>query len=141
GEMVRTVRPVRPMVSKDCRRVTYCRQWKGTAADLLRDLSSVVDQPLISSRAWPKNPRDLGCRLRRITDLLSTKGVEIDFRGPEGHANIKMIYITVKIEVIRETQVAPIAPLANRARTECSTDDDFPPAEEDEVYDTDEASP
>jgi len=136
GGIVRTVRTVRPAISKDGRRVTHCMEWKGTAGDLLGDLGSVVDQSLIRSRAWPKTARDLGGRLRRIRSLLSTKGIEIDFHGPEGHANAKMIYITAKVEVLRKTPVAPVAPLANGANVETpkSTDGvDELRAEEDEV--------
>ena len=136
GGIVRTVRTVRPRISKDLRRATYCREWKGTASDLLGDVGSVVDESLVRSRAWPKTPRDLGGRLRRIRSLLSTKGMEIDFHGPEGHANAKMIYITAKVEVLRKTPVAPVAPLAKGVSVETpkptdGADDGV--AEEDEV--------
>jgi len=62
--------------------------------------------------------------------------MEIEFAGPEGHANAKMIYITAKVEVLRKTPVAPVAPLANGANVETpkSTDGvDELRAEEDEV--------
>ena len=134
------------MISNNPRRVVRYMEWKGTASNLLGDLGSVVDQSLVRSRAWPKTPRDLGGRLRRIQSLLSTKGVEIEFAGPEGHANAKMIYITAKVEVLRKTPVAPVAPLANGVSVERSKptddmdDDVLPAAEEDEVYDHDDTS-
>ena len=118
GGIVRTVRTVRPRISKDTRRVVRCMEWKGTAGELLGDLGAVVDESLVRSRAWPKNPRDLGGRLRRIRTLLSTKGMEIEFAGPEGHANAKMIYITAKVEVIGKTKVAPVAPVAKGVSVE-----------------------
>ncbi len=62
--------------------------------------------------------------------------MEIDFHGPEGHANAKMIYITAKVEVLRKTPVAPVAPLAKGVSVETpkptdGADDGV--AEEDEV--------
>ncbi len=134
--IVRTVRTVRTQISKDLRWVVRCMEWKGTASDLLGDLGAVIDESLVRSRPWPKTPRDLGGRVRRIPSLLRTKGVEIEIAGPQGHSNARMMYITARIEVARKTPVAPVPPLAKGVSVETpkptdGADDGV--AEEDEV--------
>jgi hypothetical protein len=143
---VRTVRTVRTMISKNDQRVISCYEWKGAAGDLLRDLSTIVDSMIVRGRCWPKTPRELAGRLRRVTPLLRHKGIEIEFRGAEGHANTRMIYITVKVSTLGETPFASFAWLASGVNVEIAeategSYDDLPPAEEEQVYDSDEASP
>ncbi len=142
---VRTVRTVRTMISKNDQRVISRYEWKGAAGDLLRDLSTIVDSMIVRGRRWPKTPRELAGRLRRVTPLLRHKGIEIEFRGAEGHANTRMIHITARVST-GKTPFASFASLANGISVETPAPmegfyDDLPPAEEDEVYDTDEASP
>jgi hypothetical protein len=146
GGTARTVRTVRTMISKDDQRVIRCYGWKGAAGNLLGDLSTIVDPVIARGRCWPKTPRELAGRLRRVTPLLRHKGIEIEFRGAEGHANTRMIYITAKVPSVRKTPLASFAPFANGIRVNTpelteGLDDDLPPAEEDEVYDNDEMSP
>jgi hypothetical protein len=134
------------MISKDDQRLIHCYEWKGAAGDLLRDLSTIVDSVIVRGRCWPKTPRELASRLRRVAPLLRHKGIEIEFRGAEGHANTRMIYITAKASTLRKTPFASFATFANGISVKTSeptegTNVTHLPAEEDEVYDTDEASP
>ena len=41
--------------------------------------------------------------------MLRHKGIEIEFRGPQGHANTRMIYITAKVPITVKKPSAPIA--------------------------------
>jgi hypothetical protein len=112
----------------------------------LRDLSTIVDSMIVRGRCWPKTPRELARRLRRVTPLLRHKGIEIEFRGAEGHANTRMIYITAELSNVGKTPFASFARFASGVNVETpeateGSYDDLPPAEEDEVYDSDEASP
>jgi hypothetical protein len=85
--------------------------WRGTATDLLREVND-RNPTVLRNREWPKNARHLASRLRRVAPLLRHKGVEIDFRGVEGHSNTRLIYITANPSPFRE-HVAPLAPLAD----------------------------
>jgi hypothetical protein len=146
GGTARAVRTVRTMISKDDHRVIRCYEWRGAAGDLLRKLSAIVDPVIVRARCWPKTPRELAGRLRRVTPLLRHKGIEIEFRGAEGHANTRMIYITAKVPSVRKTPIAPFASFANgisvkRPEPTEGNDHHLLATEEDEVYDTDETSP
>jgi hypothetical protein len=105
GGAVRAVRAVRAMICKDPPSATRCYEWKGTASNLLGQLSALVD----GGRYLPKNPRELAGRLRRVAPLLRHKGIEIEFRGPQGHANTRIIYITAKVPITAKKPSAPIA--------------------------------
>ena len=100
---MRAMRAVARVVSLDI--------WRGTATDLLRELND-SNPTVLRNREWPKNARHLASRLRRVAPLLRHKGVEIDFRGVEGHSNSRMMYITARPSFFGE-QVAPLAPLAD----------------------------
>ena len=84
--------------------------WKGTATDLLQELDP-IHPTTRRTREWPNSAHALGGRLRRVAPLLRHKGIEIEFRGKEGHSNTRMIYITVHGTSFGE----PLAALASLA--------------------------
>ena len=64
-------------------------QWTGTASALLQ-----VGTPVAGNRSgWPKNPRALAGRLRRVQTVLRTLGIEIVF-SREGRLGTRTIRIT-----------------------------------------------
>jgi hypothetical protein len=65
--------------------------WTGCAADLLRTEAGLAGHGFSSgSLGWPKNPRALAGRLRRVQTALRTLGIEITF-GREGRAGTRII--------------------------------------------------
>jgi hypothetical protein len=58
-------------------------EWGGTARDLLADLEKCVDDRVKKSAAWPKTPRGISSRLRRLVTFLRESGIEVTF-GPKG---------------------------------------------------------
>jgi hypothetical protein len=83
--------------------------WRGTATNLLQELAE-LNSALVRNREWPKTPRALSGRLRRLAPLLRKKGIEVEFPGEQGHSNARMIYITAHPSA--GPQPAPLAPLA-----------------------------
>jgi len=77
-----------------CVRRIMARQtrWVGTASELQNATAS--GRHTLAERAtdWPKNPRALAGRLRRLQAFLRTLGIEIAFKreGREGNRIIKM---------------------------------------------------
>ena len=128
SELLRAVRAVRAVETVES---SNDHLWKGTASDLLRELDE-RNANLLRNREWPKNPRQLAGRLRRVSPLLRHKGIQIDFRGVEGHSNTRMIYIIPYPSAFGE-HVAPLAPLA-----ESSPRIDTVVCEEGEFVDIDE---
>jgi hypothetical protein len=51
--------------------------WQGTAAQLLDGIETRVDLKTKLLPEWPKNPRALGARLRRIKKGMSKVGIEV----------------------------------------------------------------
>ena len=66
--------------------------WTGCAADLLRTEAELAGSngAARGSSGWPKNPRALAGRLRRVQTALRTLGIEITF-GREGRAGTRII--------------------------------------------------
>src|SRR4029079_11793878 len=70
-------------------------QWTGSASDLLQVGVNVGDNTMAAwtRSGWPKSPRALAGRLRRVQTPLRTLGIEIVF-GREGRLGIRTIRIT-----------------------------------------------
>ncbi len=70
-------------------------QWEGTCKDLLQRLESVDDRAK-AARSWPKSPRALSDRLRRLATFLRESGIHITFpvKGAKGR-RILTIFRTV----------------------------------------------
>jgi hypothetical protein len=61
-------------------------QWEGTCKDLLISLETYVDEGTRKSQSWPKHPRGMSGRLRRLASFLRESGIEIGFpvKGTKG---------------------------------------------------------
>ena len=67
--------------------------WTGSASDLLRTCADLAgDDVPTRSAGWPKNPRALAGRLRRMQTFLRALGIDIAF-SREGHAGSRIIRI------------------------------------------------
>jgi hypothetical protein len=83
------------------------RTWTGSASDLLRAGANLAgDDVSRRSAGWPRNPRALASRLRRVQTFLRTFGIEIAF-SREGRAGTRTIHMTA----------APDNPLRNIVST------------------------
>jgi hypothetical protein len=69
---------------------TKTDRWEGTCKDLQQDLERFVDESVKKSRAWPRTPRGLSGRLRRLITFLRESGIEITFnpRGAKGERTL-----------------------------------------------------
>jgi len=69
--------------------------WEGTATALLQVLAPRVNEDVRKAKAWPKDARTMSSKLRRISPLLRSAGVNVEWRT-EGHEKRKIIAITRK---------------------------------------------
>jgi len=77
--------------------------WTGCAADLLRTETDLAGNGVSrGSPGWPKNPRALAGRLRRMQTALRSLGIEITF-GREGRAGTRIIRMSKAPEDIVST--------------------------------------
>jgi hypothetical protein len=83
--------------------MTERNSWTGTAADLLCfGVDPRPDGHSVDDARWPKNPRALAGRLRRVQTFLRTLGIEIAF-SREGHAGSRTIRIRKGLDVTVST--------------------------------------
>jgi hypothetical protein len=67
--------------------------WVGSAADLLRAGAAHRGDGIGTDRTvWPRNPRALAGRLRRVQTSLRALGIEVAF-SREGHAGSRVVKI------------------------------------------------
>src|SRR6266699_5908589 len=59
-------------------------EWSGTAGGLLQHLERIAEDGVKKSPAWPKTPRGLSGRLRRLVTFLRELGIEITFQNQKG---------------------------------------------------------
>ena len=69
-------------------------EWLGTASELLVTLGQITDEPIAGFKEWPRSPRSLSGKLRRVAPFLRKIGVEIKFGDREGRARNRIIRIT-----------------------------------------------
>jgi hypothetical protein len=69
-------------------------QWTGTAGDLLKHLERTIDDGVKKSPAWPKTPRGLSGRLRRLNTFLRESGIAITFHDQKGTGGRRPLTIT-----------------------------------------------
>ena len=69
-------------------------EWRGTASELLVALGQITDEPIAEFKEWPRSPRSLSGKLRRVAPFLRKIGVEIKFGDREGRARNRIIRIT-----------------------------------------------
>jgi hypothetical protein len=68
-------------------------KWTGTAGDLLKNLEAAIEEPVKKSQAWPKTPRALSGRLRRLATFLRETGIEITFHEQKGTGGRRLLTI------------------------------------------------
>jgi hypothetical protein len=74
--------------------------WTGSATDLLRAGAGLLDEGSPRGNAgWPKRPRELAGRLRRVQTSLRALGIDIAF-AREGRAGNRIIRIRVMHETV-----------------------------------------
>lgn len=66
-------------VSAPVRKLADAGPWKGTAAELLEELSKIVDEAAKRAKSWPTTPRGLGRALRLVAPNLRAVGVIVEF--------------------------------------------------------------
>ena len=68
-------------------------QFDGTATELLALLPSYTPEQTVKSKDWPKTPRALSGRLRRIAAFLRSDDVDVRF-SQEGHSRTRQIHVS-----------------------------------------------
>jgi hypothetical protein len=79
--------------------------WEGTCKQLLQYLESTASEGTKKSPAWPKTPRELSSRLRRIATFLREVGIEITFH-PKGARGQRLLSIS---EIVQTAATATTA--------------------------------
>jgi hypothetical protein len=69
--------------------------WEGTAADLLDELKRYVTEQTTRSRDWPKSPRGLAGKLRRLAPNLRRVGIETTFDRDKRARTIRLTRASV----------------------------------------------
>jgi hypothetical protein len=69
-------------------------QWTGTAKEMLAALEETVEERVKKSPAWPKTPRALSSRLRRLATFLRESGIEIIFHEQKGTGGRRLLTVT-----------------------------------------------
>ena len=67
------------------------RGFEGTAEDLLERLEGIAGEATTRRREWPKSPRALSGKLRRIAPNLRALGVEVEFAKESGRGRRRLI--------------------------------------------------
>ena len=70
--------------------------WEGSCKELLARLEPHVSEATKKSHAWPKSPRGLSGRLRRLLTVLRESGIDIRFE-PRGTNGQRTVVITKKV--------------------------------------------
>jgi putative DNA primase/helicase len=80
--------------------------WEGKATELLEELEKAVSNGTRRQKRWPKNPKVLSERLRRIAPALRRLGIEVD-RQTSGS---RRIFVSRKTYLPKSAPGAPGAP-------------------------------
>jgi hypothetical protein len=77
-------------IAKPLVKLAHEGEWSGTAEQLLEELTRRVGETAAKSRQWPKSPRALSGRLRRLAPNLKAVGITLTFAlgGPRGKSRI-----------------------------------------------------
>lgn len=68
-------------------------EWSGRNQDLLRQLEQKVDPGVSKGRAWPKTPRGLSSRLRRLATFLRESGIEVILPDKKGAGGARIVTV------------------------------------------------
>jgi hypothetical protein len=98
------------------RALAATRAWKGTASELLAELTEQAGERVAKSKVWPYSAPALANRLRRAATFLRTVGIDISFQR-EGRSGTRVIYITTayKDPTVEREEAQPSAPSASSA--------------------------
>jgi hypothetical protein len=66
------------------------KHWKGTSTELLTTLNLTVESRVRVARGWPKEPRILSIKLRRLAPMLRQSGINVDFYRSQGERIIHL---------------------------------------------------
>jgi len=82
------------------------QQWEGTCKDLLQRLES--DDKGKAARSWPKSPRGLSNRLRRLATFLRESGIHISFptKGAKGRRVLTIFRTALKTTATSATSAS-----------------------------------
>jgi hypothetical protein len=67
--------------------------WNGTMGDFLKDLNRDIEDSIKRSPGWPKTPRALSNRIRRLASFLRESGIEITFHQRKGTGGQRLFTI------------------------------------------------
>lgn len=99
-EINETVIESSPLAQKIIELISNGWQWHGTAADLLNELNSQLDEAIKRLHIWPKTANRLGSELRRLAPVLQGQSVLLEFeREPGGQRNR---FIRIEKEITAE---------------------------------------
>ena len=87
-----------PLATELERLVKDLGRWEGTATDLLLVLNDRASDGLKLSKAWPKDVRSIGNRLRRVSPLLRAAGIRLG-HSREGKARTRLLSFAAPSEL------------------------------------------
>jgi len=95
--------------------------WEGNCSELLKRLEQDVEEGVRKSLAWPKSPRGLSSRLRRLVTFLRELGILIVFhpRSPKG----RLVTITKGKGYSTVATVTTVTPLPGGSSCQSVTPD------------------
>src|SRR5262249_40798822 len=71
----------------------HCNVWTGTATELLKKLTSLADESVTKSKAWPGRPNTLSGRLTRLAPALRAVRIEVVRDRDQGHTRNRTLRI------------------------------------------------
>jgi hypothetical protein len=86
------------------------RIWEGACKTLMPELQKLVDDSVRTSRDWPRTPRALSGRLRRLAAFLREVGIAVEFGARDGKA--RPLTISRKHLISTVTSVTTVTPFA-----------------------------
>jgi hypothetical protein len=80
--------------------------WRGTAAELLSELTAIVGEKVAESRHWPRSARGMSGAVRRLAPALCMVGVLIDFEDRTKTARL----IAIRLADCEGSRPSPSSP-------------------------------
>jgi hypothetical protein len=80
-----------PVASEVRRLLASVGEWTGTAQELLELLEKTAPGEPAHLKAWPKSPRSLSAKLRRLAPNLRAIGIEVEFEQTSGGGSKRLI--------------------------------------------------
>ena len=99
-------------------------KWEGTATQLLLELEANTIPQTVKSRGWPADHKGLSGRLRRNTEMLRKRGIELKFNRRGRGRNRTITIRRVIVSKSAETTSASSASSADTAQDNENNDID-----------------